>query len=357
MGRELNVGLIGYGLAGRVFHAPVISSVPGLRLAMIAEAKYGVDAKKKYPEADVVSGADILLDNKDIDIVVIAVPNNYHYELGTKALLKGKHVVMEKPFTITSEDARNLIEKAGEAGRILTVHQNRRWAGDFKTTVKIAKSGLLGKLVEYESHLDRFRNYFITSAWREKNERGSGILYDIGVHLVDQAQCLFGLPQTVTADVRIQREGGNTDDSFEIILGYKTVKVTLKASMLTREAIPQIMLFGTEGSFVKYGLDPQEDALKKGFTPQDDNWGMEKEEQWGILNTQINGMHFRGRVETLPGSYQDFYRNLYEAVVDGKELAVKPEEAFEDIRIIELAQKSSIEKRTLRYPSGMSVNF
>jgi predicted dehydrogenase len=209
-------------------------------------------------------------------------------------------------------------------------------------------------LVEFESHFDRFRNYQQPGAWREEQGPGTGILFDLGSHLIDQAQVLFGLPQMIAADIRIQRDFARTADNFELILHYEKLKVTLKAGMLVREAGPRYILHGTEGSFVKYGLDVQEEALKQGLTPSSPRWGEEPEEQWGTLNTQVGEVHLKERIETIAGRYQAFYENMVEAINGKAALIVKPEQAMNTIRIIELAMESSRRRATLPYSSAIS---
>jgi len=347
MRNEINVGLVGFGLAGRVFHAPVIQSVPNLKLRKVVE-RHSEHSRQKYPAVQVVRDAVELFADPAIDLVVITTPNDSHFDLTRKALLAHKHVVVEKPFTNTSREAQELISLAREQNRILSAFQNRRWDGDFLTVKQILDGKLLGRLVEYESHFDRFRNVR-QPTWREEAGPGRGILFDLGSHLIDQAQVLFGLPQLITADIRVQRDGSQIADNFELILHYDNLKVTLKAGMLVREAGPRFVLHGTTGSFVKYGLDPQEDDLKAGLTPAAPHWGEEPRERWGKLNTTIAGSHFEGQIETMPGRYQAYYQNIGDAIRGEAELAVKPEEAMNTIRIIELAMHSAKEKCTVDF--------
>lgn len=347
--RELKVGLIGYGMAGRVFHAPVIAAVSGLQLAKVVERR-GQTARERYPWVEVVREAAALFEDEEIELVVVATPNASHFELARQALLADKHVVVDKPFTLTSAEARELIDLAHQQNRVVSAFQNRRWDGDFQTVSQIVKQGLLGRLVEYESHFDRFRNTFSPErAWRETAGPGSGVLFDLGPHLIDQAQVLFGLPRLVTADIRSQRQAGTADDQFELILHYDELKVTLKAGLLVREPGPRFAVHGTEGSFVKYGVDPQEEALKRGRSPREPGWGLEPAEQWGTLNTQVGGLHFQGKVETAQGCYQAYYENVCRAIQGEAELIVKPEEARNTIRIIELAVQSNAEQRTVAF--------
>ena len=343
---KIQVGLIGYGLAGRVFHAPVMQATPQLRLKKVVERRND-ESRQRYPWVEVARDVQALFQDEEIELVVVATPNSSHFELAQQALLAHKHVVVDKPFTTTASRAEELIELARRQNRLISVFQNRRWDGDFLTVRKILESRLLGRLVAYESHFNRFRNARQANAWREAEGEGSGILFDLGSHLIDQALVLFGWPQMVAADIRRQRKGAQTDDYFELALHYAGLKVSLQAGMLAREPGPRFILHGTEGSFVKHGLDPQEEALKRGLTPSAPHWGEESAELWGKLNTQIAGLHIAGQVESLAGSYQAFYQNIADAIAGSAELAVKPEEARNTIRIIELARQSSAEKRAL----------
>ncbi|HWS54598.1 MAG TPA: oxidoreductase [Pyrinomonadaceae bacterium] len=348
MADEVGVGLVGYGMAARVFHAPVVAAVPGLKLRKVVE-RGGELSRERYPWVEVVREADELLRDEEIKLVVVATPNDSHFGLARRALLAGKHVVVEKPFTVTSEEARQLIELARARGRLACAHQNRRWDGDFLTVRKLLEGGLLGRLVEFESRFDRFRDQPRPGAWREAEGPGGGILYDLGSHLIDQALVLFGVPRAVTADVRIQREFARADDYFDVRLDYDGLRVALGAGMLARLPTPRFVLRGTRGSFVKRGLDPQEEALRRGLAPGAPGWGEEPKERWGLLDAEVAGLRLEARVETLAGRYQDFYRNIADAVAGRAEPAVRPEESLDTIRLIELAFQSSREKRTINF--------
>lgn len=351
MKHDLNVGLVGYGLGGRVFHAPFIVNVPGLRLYKVRETKpQNIEhLKDTYGDIQVVSDADEILDDENIQLVVITTPNTYHYELASKALKSGKHVVVDKPFTITSEEADRLIELAREHNRVLSVFQNRRWDSDFKTVKKVIDSKLLGEVVDYEAHYDRFRPDF-SDNWREKDIAGSGMLYDLGSHLIDQALYLFGVPNQIFADLQIQRQGGEVVDSFEIILGYPRLKVTLKSGILVKEKGPHFTVHGTTGSFVKYGLDVQEEDLIMGKLPaKTKEWGREPENLWGKINTRINGLNLIGNIESEHGDYTEYYRNVCNAISGIEELVVTPLQARNTIRVIELAEMSNKEKKWVKF--------
>lgn len=351
MEKTLNVGLVGYGLAGRVFHAPIIESVDGLKLYKVYETK---DKNIKhmnavFPEAIAVSDTEEIFNDKKVDIVVLAVVNTLHCSLAKKAIEHGKHVVLEKPFTITSKEADELISLAKEKGVLLTVNHNRRWDSDFLTVKKIKESGVLGDIVHYEAHFDRYRVDPKSGTWRESNLPGSGMLYDLGSHIINQAQCLFGNPIEVLGDIRVQREKAEIADEFTLLLNYGKFMVTLKSSMLVRELGPHYVMNGTKGSFVKYGMDVQEENLKAGAIPRNyEDWGKEPESIWGTLNAEMNGVNFRGKVESETGDYRKLYENLYRAVTQGEKLAVDPLEARDTIRIIELAEQSSCERRWVK---------
>lgn len=346
---KIKVGLIGYGMAGKVFHAPIISAVPGLQLTKVVERR-SATSQERYPWIEVVHSVDALLADASLALIVIATPTVSHFELAQQALLAGKHVVVDKPFTLTSAQAQQLIELGRAQNRIISAFQNRRWDGDFLTVRQIIQQGLLGRLVEFESHFDRFRNYFSADrAWREQAGPGGGILFDLGAHLIDQALLLFGLPKRLTADIRSQRAPDMADDLFELILHYDRLKVTLKSTLLARVPAPRFILHGTEGSFIKHGVDPQEEALKSGLTPQGPEWGAELEAQWGTLHTQIGGLQLKGKVETLHGNYAHYYENIHQAITGQAELIVTAEQAKKTIRLIELAHQSHAEGRTVDF--------
>jgi len=350
MKQHVNVGLIGFGMAGQVFHAPVITAIDGLRLHKVTARRPEQRdlLRRRYPTAEALDHAEAILEADDIDLVVVATSNDVHYALTKAALLAGKHVVVEKPFTNTVTEADELIALSQKVDRLLTVHHNARWNSDFLTVRKLLASGELGRLVTFEARYDRFRNYLRPGAWREADLPGSGILYDLGAHLIDQALLLFGLPESVYAELRRQRPGVQAVDDFEVLLHYPDVKVSLKGSMLVKEPTPRYALYGMNGAFVKFGVDPQEAALKAGATPRGNpDWGREPREIWGKLNVTRNGQDVITQVESERGNYPAFYQNVYDAITRRQPLAIRPEEAREVIRIIELAEQSWRERRTV----------
>jgi len=335
----IHVGILSFGMSGKVFHAPLLHVNPGFAITKIMQ-RTGSNALEQYPYVEIVRNIEDIILDPEIDVVLVNTPDHTHFDFAKRALEAGKHVVVEKPFVLNVKEGESLIDFALKKKKILTVFQNRRWEGDFLTIRNILDQKLLGRLVEYEAHFDRFRN-FIRDSWKEKADNRTGTLYNLGSHLIDQALVLFGMPSGVYADIRKQRTGAQVDDLFDLSLYYPDVKVTLKGSYLVREQGPRFLIHGTEGSFVKYGADPQEEALTAGRFPNEPGWGAEPEDKWGILNTTINGLHYRGKVETLLGCYHQFYNELYETLTSGREITVNPRESLNGIKIILAAYESS----------------
>lgn len=337
----INVALVAYGMSGTVFHAPLITSHKGLKLKKVLERSGSQRSREKYPHVEVVKDFQDIIHDEEIELVIVNTPEHTHYDLAKEALLAGKHVVVEKAFTTTAREAQQLIELAGEKGKVLSVFQNSRFHGDFLTIKEIIENKLLGQLVDVEIHYDRFRNFVQPGTWKEEPKPGTGTLYNLGSHMIDQALSLFGWPEALLGDIRIQRPGGKVDDNFEVVMHYKNLKVTLKSSYLVREPGPRYILHGTEGSFVKYGGDTQEAFLKAGGSPLEEGYGVEPEAQWGKLNTQLNGLHFEGNIETNRGSYLDYYDNIYNVIRKDEALLVTAEQARQSIKIIETAIESN----------------
>ena len=341
----ISVGLVGYGMSGSVFHAPLIECVPELTLKTVVSSD-AAKVHRTYPNVSVVPTLDLLLTDTDIALVVIATPNEMHYPLAKQALEAGKHVVVDKPFVLSSPQADELIALAHTQHVLLSVFQNRRWDNDFLTIRALLETGVLGDISTYEAHYDRYRP-IVRNRWREQAIPGSGILYDLGAHLIDQALVLFGMPTSVWADIRIQRADAKTDDYFHIVLGYPERVAILHAGSLVRESGPHFQVHGSKGSYLKHGLDPQEDMLKAGIRPDDPSWGRENEAMYGELSISVGELSVKGKVQTLPGSYQSFYQGIADAILQSKPVPVLPEEARNTIRIIEAARRSHEEQRTL----------
>src|SRR5215467_648745 len=351
----INVGLVGFGFAGRVFHAPVISAVAGLKLRAILQ-RSGSDAALCYPEAQIVQSMDELLAIDEIKLVVIATPNISHHPLAKQCLLAGRDVVVDKPFTTTYEEAAELVNLAKQHGRLLTVYQNLRSNGDFRTIRRLVDSGRLGHIVLYEAHFDRYRLQIRPDAWREKAEPGSGVFFDLGVHLIDQAMVLFGLPEAVTADIRIERTGAVVDDAFDVTFHYPRTHVLLRASMIALAPDLRYLIRGEDGAFVKYGTDPQEEALKRGEIPHDDTWGREAPEKWGTLYTpEGNSLHAE-TVATMPGDYRLFYSNVRDAILGNAAIDVTHQQMLNVMRALETARESSDRGCTLPFGGRAAIH-
>jgi predicted dehydrogenase len=347
----IDVGLIGYGLAGRSFHAPVISAVPGLRLAAILE-RTGNDAAGKYPDVRIVRTLDELLAIKEIRLIVIATPNDSHFPLAQQCFAAGRDVLVDKPFTTTLKEAIALVEFAKQQGRLLTVYQNRRYDGDFQAIVQLVTSGELGRIVRFESNYDRFRPQLRPTAWRERSGPGTGIFFDLAPHLIDHALLLFGMPEALTADIRTDREGAVADDAFDLAFHYpRGLRTDLRSSILAAATRPRFILHGTQGAFVKQSFDPQESNLRRGYIPSDTAWGAEPQENWGLLTLSENGTLTERRVPSANCDYRDFYANLRDAVLGKAKLAVSPDWALDVMRLLELARQSSQERRTVSVPA------
>jgi len=319
-------------MAGRFFHAPLIEGVEGLRLAAVATSREA-EVAERHPQTRVRAVAADVINADGVDLVVVATPNHTHYDLAREALLAGRHVVVDKPFTVTAEEAETLSELARSRTLLVTVFHNRRWDGDFLTLRQLIAGGSLGEVVFFESRFDRHRPDPKPGAWREGAEPGSGVLYDLGPHLIDQALALFGSPTSVHAEVRRERSFGGADDAFDLCLSYPSFLVRLGAGMLVRESTPRFLVRGTRATWIKHGFDVQETALRAGPVQRDSRWGAEGPEQWGTLITDAG----RSKVETLHGNYFAYYENVRDAIHGKAPPDVTAGDAIEVMRLIEQA--------------------
>jgi scyllo-inositol 2-dehydrogenase (NADP+) len=343
----IRVGLVGFGMAGRVFHAPLISSVDGLELAAVVE-RNSDHAADRYPDITTYRSVDELLGDASIKLVVVATPNGSHFPIAMQALEAAKSVVVDKPMALSSGEIRQLTELAGGIGLQLFPFHNRRFDSDFQTIKKVIDDHSLGRLVHFESNFDRWRPGLSTRAWKEESDQG-GILLDIGTHLVDQTLVLFGEPAAVGAEVRRERDGDGSNDSFTIRLKYLTgFSVTLGSNLLSSLAKPRFHLRGTRGNFWKWGLDPQEDALGTIARIGDGEWGSEPSSSWGTLSVDEDGGMITKPVPSESGDYRRFYAGVREALLGNpsKELAT-PTDAWRGARILEWAKQSSDEHRDI----------
>jgi scyllo-inositol 2-dehydrogenase (NADP+) len=322
----IGVGLIGYGLGGSVFHAPLIEAEPRLRLHAVVTSRAG-QVERDHPGARVVGSAAELLEDPAVELVVVAAPNAVHHELAAAALAAGRHVVVDKPFTLTTADADDLIALAERQDRLLSVFQSRRWDGDFLTVRRCLEAGLLGRVSSFESRYDRFRPA-PKGGWKEEDVPGSGLLWDLGPHLIDQALQLFGLPETVWADLQVQRPGVEAVDWVDLVLGYGRLRVLLRAAMEVRDPGPRFEVHGDRGSLLTWGLDrPEVDAT---------------------LTTEVAGLELRGRLAGLPGDHGAYYAAMAAAVAGQGPVPVTAAEARDVIMVIEHALESGRQGRVVR---------
>jgi len=342
----IDVGLVGFGLGGRCFHAPVIQAVNGLRLAAIVQ-RSGDEAAKLYPDARIVRSLDELLDIKTVQLVAIATPNQMHFPFAMRCLEAGRDVVVDKPFTNTVAEAVELVRTASRLGRTLTVYHDRRFDADFQALRKLLAAGELGRVVRFEAHYDRFRPKRRPEVWREIPGPGSGILADLGPHLLDYALTLFGIPERVTADVRIEREGFVTDDAFDIWLHYPgSLVAILGASMLNPVPRARFVILGTKGCYLKKKFDPLENELRIRVPGPGKSWMLEKPEDFGEV-TLVDGERETTRKVESFGDWREFYANVRDCLLGKAQLEVTPEQALNVMIALELARDSSETRRTV----------
>ena len=354
--RKIKTGLVGFGVAAKFMHAPFLVTNNNYEVVAVLE-RHKNESAQLFPHATIVRSIEELLAINEIELIIITTPNDPHFPYALQSLQAGRHVVLDKPFTITSDDALQLIEAAKFSGKILSVFHNRRYVADFLTIKEILNKDLLGTVHEFEGHYDRYRPEARPNAWREEAKPGSGILYDLGSHLIDQAFVLFGLPKKIIADIRMQRPHARADDYFDLRLDYGFLKVILKAGMLVREPGPRYQIHGTKGSFLKYGEDPQEAFLRAGVLPTASDWGIEKEELHGLLHTEIDGAEVKEKYSSLRGNYGYYYQNLYHTIADKADLREKPEHGYNTIKLIELAFQSHTKKETVECVGLIDVDY
>jgi predicted dehydrogenase len=343
--KAINTALCSYGMSGLVFHGPLLEVHPGYRIGKILERNRH-DSKGKHQGAQLVRSYEEIIEDPDIELVVVNTPDHLHVDMASRAMKAGKHVVVEKPFTLKTGDADQLIELAEKQGVILSVYHNRRWDGVYLTVKEVLASGKLGRLVDFEVHFDRFRNY-IKESWKDQ-ANGTGTLYNLGSHLIDQTLNLFGMPDRLFCDTRMLRDGALTDDSYDLLLHYPDFKCMLRSSYLVREPGPSFMLHGTEGSFLAWGSDPQERDLKEGIIPGSEGWGVDPGFSHAKINTDYKGKHLDEAYPLLPGNYLRYYDNIYDAIRKDAPLIVTAQQARDVIRIIEAAYESSRKGEVVR---------
>ena len=344
--QKIKTALLSYGMSGKVFHAPFIENHPGFELVGSWERSQK-NIQSDYPKVKSFESLEAILSDETIDLVIVNTPIDSHFEYAKKVILAGKHVLVEKAFTTNWGEANELKLLAKEKGVKLTVFQNRRWDSDFKTVKKVLDENLLGDLVEAEFHFDRYNPILSPKSHKETGNNGAGILKDLGPHIIDQALYLFGLPQSLFANIKTTRENSVVNDYIDILLFYENFNVRLKASFFVREMLPSYILHGKIGSFLKPRGDVQEDELKLGKKPNSTDWGKEPDNLQGILHTEIEGEIIREKVPTLLGNYTDFFEGLYQSITQNIDEPVTAQDGENVMLIIEKAMESNALKKVV----------
>lgn len=343
-GSPLRVAIIGYGVAGRVFHAPLVAAQPDMRVAAIvtSDPERRAAAEREHPEARLLESADPIWEAPgDVDLVVVAAPNRAHVALARAAIDAGVPVVVDKPLAPTAQAGRGLVEAAEAAGVMLTVFQNRRWDGDFLTVRRLLDEGAVGSPLRFESRFDRWRPVVAADRWRERPgaEEAGGLLADLGSHLIDQAIVLFGPPVRIHAELDVRRPGARVDDDVFLSLTHPGGERShLGASVLAAAPTPRMRLVGLAGTYETFGLDGQEDALRAGGRPDGDDWGREPPESWGRL---ADGVSVRA-VPTERGDYPAFYAGVAACLRTGGPPPVAPRDAVRVLEVIDSARLAAI---------------
>ncbi|MEN1934099.1 oxidoreductase [Paenibacillus sp. 102] len=333
--KKIGVGIVGFGFSSTTFHIPLLQTIDEYDIRAIVSSKEEV-VKEALPTVQVVGTIEELVKRDDIDLIVITSPNTTHFPFVKEAILHGKHVVVEKPFVVSVEEGEELIRLAEEHNVFVSVYHNRRFDNDFLTIKKLIEEKQIGNVYAYEAHFDRFRPY-VRDRWREKNLPGSGILYDLGSHLIDQALHLFGEPDAVSADIVKQRPGAETDDYFHIVLHYGIKRIVLHSSSYVKHAGPHFSVHGDKGSIVKYGMDSQEEQLKAGMKPGSAGYGEDSENNYAVLETEEEITH----IPTEVGCYEMYYKGIRDSIVSRAPVPVTAEEGLQVIRVIQAAIESS----------------
>ena len=342
----IKTAIASFGMSGEVFHGPLLKVNDTFEVAMVLERTKN-NSKKLFPNAKIVRDYTEILNDPSIDLIIVNTPDHLHYEMAKQALEAGKHVVVEKPFTKTLAEAEEIIALAKSKGLIITSYQNRRLDSGFLTVKEVIKSGKLGRLVEFESHYDRYRNIIPENTWKEAEGNYTGSLTNLGAHMIDQALSLFGKPISVTAHLDTLRTGGKILDYYDVRLQYDRFAALLKSSLLVKTNGPRYIVHGELGTFRKFGIDPQEELLKTGALPNSKDWGKEPESDWGKLEFEKDGNDYSEVVPSVAGDYNFFYKNLADAILAGKELLVKPDEIALLMKVLEACIESNSLKKTI----------
>ncbi len=342
----IKTAILSFGMSGRVFHAPFISLHVGFELKGILE-RTKQESLVFYPSIHIYRSLEEVLNDDEIELVVVNTPTKTHFEYTKKALLAGKHVVVEKAFTTTLAEAIELKKLADSKELILSVYQNRRWDSDFSTVRHIIEAGDLGEIIEAEFHFDRYKIELSPKSHKETPGPGAGLLNDLGPHLIDQALLIFGMPQDVFADIRTLRPASLVDDYFHLLLFYKNLRVILKSSLMVREPMPSYIVHGKKGTFIKSRADIQEAALLANKKPNLTDWGKEPDSEMGLLHTEIDGKLINKKVNSLQGNYYYFYDGIYQAIINKSLPPVTSQDGINIMQIIEVAKISSANRKRI----------
>jgi scyllo-inositol 2-dehydrogenase (NADP+) len=347
-GSFIKTGICSYGMSGKLFHAPFIEAHPDFELTAIVERNKN-ESKEKYPEAKIYRSVEEMLGDDTLQLIIVNTPTNTHYEYVKAALQKGKHVIVEKPFTVLTKEAEELNALAQKNNLLLSVYHNRRYDGDYLAVKKVIDENSLGELREVEIRYDRYRTGASGKQHKEGNLPGAGTLYDLGSHLIDQALQLFGRPDALFADLTTMRENVEAVDYFELLLFYKKLRVRLKATVIARETYYAYIVHGMNGSFLHHRSDRQEQQLLDGLVPSVQSWCAASPEPNGILHTEINGEVIRKQITSPPGNYMDYFTAVYKALTGQAANPVPATDAIQTAAIIEAAIQSAKEKRVITF--------
>lgn len=347
MNKIIKTGICSYGMSGKLFQAPFIDAHPGFELTAIVERSKN-DSRARYPNSTLYRSIDELMNDSSIELVIVNTPVQTHYDIAKQAMNAGKHIIVEKPFTVTSKEAEELVKIAKEKKVSLFVYQNRRYDGDYHAVKDVIDQKLLGELQEFEMHYDRFRNVPSGKEHKEGTIPAAGTLYDLGAHMIDQSLQLFGWPNAIFADTDIMRVGFGATDYYELLLFYNNkLRVRIKSSMLSREHVPAYILQGTKGSFFQQRSDQQEEQLLAGKVPSLQTWAPATGLPDGLLHTEINNEIVRKPLTSTPGNYMGYFDDVYKSLTQNATNPVPGEDGVKVIKIIEAAEQSAKEKRVI----------
>lgn len=342
----IRTGVCSYGMSGKLFHAPFIQNHPGFELTAITERSKN-ESKQRYPNAKLYRSVEELIADQSLQLIIVNTPVQTHYEYAKKVIAARKHLIVEKPFTVTAKEAEELVKLADKNDVMLFVFQNRRYDGDYKAVKEVLEKGLLGEIKEVEIRFDRYRPEISYKVHKETDLPGAGITYDLGAHLIDQSLQLFGWPQALFADMMAMRNESPVDDYFEIILYYPAFRVRLKGSCFVKEPVPEYILNGSKGSFLQKRSDLQETCLLKYISPSHQPWCPAPQEPDGLLHIVAGDKEIKKTTTSSPGNYMHYFDDVYKAINKTAPNPVPGTDGVKIIRIIEAAKQSAKEARII----------